>query len=105
MQQYLEMAPRQMLQVPSSEVEWRSFWDLTMPYQEAEESDRFFDLLLQAGLCANSGQAGDTTPSIAVLPFANLSDDAEQEYFSDGITWSLILNLGMFEGINVRSQK
>jgi len=32
-------------------------------------------------------------PSIAVLPFANMSDDAEQEYFSDGITEDIITNL------------
>jgi adenylate cyclase len=32
-------------------------------------------------------------PSIAVLPFANMSDDAEQEYFSEGITEDIIINL------------
>lgn len=32
-------------------------------------------------------------PALAVLPFANLSSDAEQEYFSDGITDELITQL------------
>ena len=32
-------------------------------------------------------------PSIAVLPFGNLSNDPEQEYFSDGITQDLITAL------------
>src|SRR6266478_3514421 len=32
-------------------------------------------------------------PSIAVLPFANMSGDAEQEYFSDGISEDLITDL------------
>ena len=32
-------------------------------------------------------------PSIAVLPFANMSGDSEQEYFSEGITEEIITNL------------
>jgi TolB-like protein/class 3 adenylate cyclase/Tfp pilus assembly protein PilF len=32
-------------------------------------------------------------PSIAVLPFANMSGDAEQEYFSEGIAEDIITNL------------
>jgi adenylate cyclase len=35
-------------------------------------------------------------PSIAVLPFANLSGDPEQEYFSDGITNDIITGLSKF---------
>ena len=32
--------------------------------------------------------AGDPLPSVAVLPFENLSSDAEQAYFSDGLAES-----------------
>jgi TolB-like protein/Tfp pilus assembly protein PilF len=35
-------------------------------------------------------------PSIAVLPFENLSNDPEQEYFSDGITEDIITAMGRF---------
>lgn len=35
-------------------------------------------------------------PSIAVLPFHNLSGDPEQDYFSDGITEDIIAELGKF---------
>jgi adenylate cyclase len=40
-------------------------------------------------------------PSIAVLPFANMSSDAEQEYFSDGITEDLITDLSKVSGLFV----
>ncbi len=35
-------------------------------------------------------------PSIAVLPFANMSGDAEQEYFADGITEDIITALSHY---------
>ncbi len=40
-------------------------------------------------------------PSIAVLPFKNLSGDAEQEYFSDGITNDIITDLSKFSNLFV----
>jgi adenylate cyclase len=39
--------------------------------------------------------------SIAVLPFQNLSDDRDQEYFSDGITEDLITDLSGISGLTV----
>ena len=41
------------------------------------------------------------TPSIAVLPFRNLSDDSAQTYFSDGITEDLITDLSRVSGLTV----
>jgi adenylate cyclase len=40
-------------------------------------------------------------PSIAVLPFTNMSGDSEQEYFSDGITEDIITELSRFGSLYV----
>ncbi len=40
-------------------------------------------------------------PSIAVLPFINMSGDPEQEYFSDGITEDLMTDLSRLAGLFV----
>ena len=43
----------------------------------------------------------DDKPSIAVLPFDNMSKDEEQEYFADGITEDLITDLSKVSGLLV----
>ena len=40
-------------------------------------------------------------PSIAVLPFTNMSGDTEQEYFADGITEDIITELSRFRNLKV----
>jgi adenylate cyclase len=40
-------------------------------------------------------------PSIAVLPFANMSGDPEQEYFTDGVTEDIITELSRFHSLFV----
>ena len=41
------------------------------------------------------------TPSIAVLPFADLSADKDQQYFCDGLAAELIVGLSRIEGLRV----
>jgi adenylate cyclase len=46
-------------------------------------------------------KAASDKPSIAVLPFTNMSGDAEQRYFSDGITEDIIAGLTHFRSLLV----
>lgn len=48
-----------------------------------------------------SSSTAAATPSIAVLPFVNLSSDKEQEYFSDGIAEDILNALAQVDGLKV----
>jgi adenylate cyclase len=59
------------------------------------------------GVLSNERKAQPSSPdrpSIAVLPFVNLSADQEQQYFSDGITEDIITNLAKCRWIFVISR-
>ena len=49
----------------------------------------------------NSGLALPDKPSIAVLPFENMSGDPEQEYFADGMVEEIITALSRFRSLFV----
>ncbi len=45
--------------------------------------------------------AGSGLPSIAVMPFVNMSDDPANAYFADGISEEILTALARFDGLNV----
>src|ERR1041384_5700178 len=49
-------------------------------------------------------KAGMATKSIAVLPFVNMSNDAENEYFSDGVAEDIINALTKIQALRVASR-
>jgi adenylate cyclase len=46
-------------------------------------------------------EPGDTIPSVAVLPFVNMSDDKENDYFSDGLSEELLNALAKVPQLHV----
>jgi len=82
--------------------------DREVRYQSAREM--FVDLTRlkrerDSGRTAAPGPAGSPrVPSLAVLPFANLSADRENEYFSDGLAEDIIDALTQVPGLRVMAR-
>jgi serine/threonine protein kinase len=60
--------------------------------------------LLAAGTWFLRAERGSQIDSLAVLPFTNVSGDANSDYLSDGITESLIANLTHVPQLKVKSR-
>jgi len=56
------------------------------------------------GAVASPAESANDETSLAVLPFVNISDDASNEYFSDGISEELLNVLVRVQGLRVPSR-
>ncbi|MFC1580205.1 tetratricopeptide repeat protein, partial [Thermodesulfobacteriota bacterium] len=72
--------------------------------KDQEMIKTFADLARKAGLPDKPPMKLPDKPSIAVLPFTNMSGDPKQEYFSDGITEDIITKLSKVSGLFVISR-
>ena len=99
MQEFLSTARNEMLAMPQSRDEWLAYTVDNAPYEDSRINEKLIDYLYEAGLEEESNSDPDSAvemPSIAVLPFENMSGDPEQEHFADGITSDIIATLSKF---------
>jgi TolB-like protein/DNA-binding winged helix-turn-helix (wHTH) protein/Flp pilus assembly protein TadD len=78
-------------------------WSGTRPLTIAGCGLALASVILVGWLLQSRGRA-PTIRSVAVLPLENLSGDASQEYFADGMTDQLIATLGQISALRVISR-
>ncbi|MEE9210407.1 MAG: tetratricopeptide repeat protein, partial [Kiloniellales bacterium] len=77
------------------------YWASAQYFKDPARTERDLADLRRVGLPGNPPLALPDKPSIAVLPFDNMSGDPEQAYFADGMTEDLITDLAKISGLLV----
>lgn len=72
-------------------------WIVTVPREG-------YRLLAVNGVPGRAPERGTTMPVLAVLPFRNLSQDADADYFADGVVADIITALSRFRSFRVVSR-
>ena len=70
-------------------------------YDSIRRGDGAPSVVVEPAARASSDNPQADKPSVAVLPFTNLSGDPDQQYFSDGITEDIITELSRFRSLFV----
>ncbi len=77
-------------------------------YRKLHDDPRWKEFLARLTVAGSSGQpptrpaeAAPATPSIAVLPFADMSPKHDQEYFADGVAEEILNGLAQVQGLKV----
>jgi len=79
-------------------------WKNILRLKNQSELKRYVEALRNAGLPDEPPLPLPDKPSIAVLPFVNMSNDPEQDFFADGMTDELLTNLSKISGLLVISR-
>lgn len=81
---------------------WPELSSIVQRCMRKEPSQRFQSMHeVQAALENCTAEPSAQHPSIAVLPFANMSSDADDEFFSDGLSEEIINSLAQTPGLKV----